>query len=225
MNILIVEDELKIAEQLRKGLQREGYSVSVRHDGQAALDLVRATEFDLLILDWMLPKVDGQQVARKLRLAKIETPILMLTARDASSDIVEGLDSGADDYLTKPFAFDVLLARLRALARRGPPTHVPLLQVADLMLDPGAHRASRAGEEITLSQREFDLLHFLMLRAERVIARSAIIEAVWGYGSRIENNTLDVFIRLLRNKVDAGHDTKLIQTVRGVGYCLSEKRR
>lgn len=212
-----------MARQLRRGLEQEGYSVLVAHDGQTALDLARTADHDLLVLDWMLPKVDGREVATRLRRAGINTPILMLTARDATPDVVEGLDCGADDYLTKPFAFDVLLARLRALARRGPATRPPVIEVADLALDPAAHRVVRGDEDVRLSQREFDLLYFLMHRAGHVVPRNTLIEAVWGYESHIESNTLDAFIHLLRSKVEPEGSLKLIHTVRGVGYCVSEK--
>jgi DNA-binding response OmpR family regulator len=211
-----------MAEQLRKGLEREGYSVLLAHDGQEALDLARTVDHDLMILDWMLPKVDGRQVARRLREAKIGTRILMLTARDAPPDIVEGLDCGADDYLIKPFAFEVLLARLRALARRVPDVRPALLRVADLALDPAAHTVTRAGHEISLSTKEFNLLQFLMRRAGQTVPRRVLIEAVWGYESTIESNTLDAFIHLLRAKIDAPANGKLIHTVRGVGYSVRE---
>lgn len=178
MRVLIVEDAVRMARQLQRGLEQEGYSVLVAHDGQTALDLARTADHDLLVLDWMLPKVDGREVARRLRRAGTNTPILMLTARDAAPDVVEGLDCGADDYLTKPFAFDVLLAPLRALARRGPATRPPVIEVADLALDPVAHRVVRGDEDVQLSQREFDLLYFLMHRARHVVPRNTLIEAV-----------------------------------------------
>ena len=222
MRVLIVEDERQMAEQLRKGLEREGYAVLVARDGQEGLDVARSVDHDLMILDWMLPVLDGAQVARRLRDAKVETRILMLTARDAAPDIVAGLDCGVDDYLIKPFSFEVLLARLRALARRTPETLQPILEVADLALDPATHRALRCGQEIRLSGREFSLLHFLMHRAGQIVRRETLIEAVWGYGSSIESNTLDAFIHLLRGKIDAEDRRKLIHTVRGVGYCLGE---
>ena len=222
MRVLIVEDEPQLAEQLRRGLEREGYSVLLAYDGQEALDLARTVDHDLMILDWMLPKVDGRQVAHRLRQAQIDTPILMLTARDSPLDIVEGLDCGADDYLIKPFAFEVLLARLRSLARRVPATQPPILRVADLALDPAAHKVLRNNEEVLLSRREFGLLHFLMRKAGHVVPRNTLIEAVWGYESSIESNTLDAFIRLVRNKVDAPPNSKLIHTVHGIGYCLRE---
>jgi DNA-binding response OmpR family regulator len=220
--VLVVEDERQMAEQLRKGLEREGYSVLLAADGQEALDLARTVEHDLIILDWMLPKIDGRQVARRLRQARVETRILMLTARDAPPDVVEGLDCGADDYLIKPFAFEVLLARLRALARRTPATQPPVLKVADLTVDPASHQVVRGDTEIKLSGKEFSLLHFLIRRAGQTVPRRTLIEAVWGYDGNIESNTLDAFIHLLRAKVDAPSSLKLVHTVRGVGYCLRE---
>lgn len=223
MRVLIVEDERQMAEQLRRGLEREGYSVLLAHDGREALDFACSVEHELMILDWMLPTLDGREVARRLREAKIDTRILMLTARDAPPDIVEGLDCGVDDYLVKPFAFEVLLARLRALARRGSTTQQPILEVGDLALDPARHRVLRGEQEIRLTRREFSLLHFLIRRVGQIVPRQTLIEAVWGYGSSIESNTLDAFIHLLRSKMDAPPHRKLIHTVRGVGYCLSER--
>lgn len=222
MRILVVEDERRLARQLRKGLEREGYTVLLAHDGEAGLDLVRTIDHDLVILDWMLPKVDGREVARRVRQAKIATPILMLTARDAPRDVVDGLDCGADDYLTKPFAFEVLLARLRALARRERRARSPVMEVADLALDPSSHRIFRGGREIRLSHREFRLLHFLMQRRGKIVPREILIEAVWGYGSTIESNTLDAFIHLLRRKIDVAQAPKIIHTVRGIGYMADE---
>jgi DNA-binding response OmpR family regulator len=219
MRVMIVEDERRMAEQLRKGLEREGYAVLVAHDGEEALALARTFDHDLMILDWMLPKIDGIEVARRLRVAKVDTRILMLTARDAPPDVVEGLDCGADDYLIKPFAFEVLLARLRALARRLPATQAPVLALADLTLDPAAHTVTRNGREINLSATEFSLLHFLLRRVGQTVPRRTLIEAVWGFDSSIESNTLDAFIHLLRGKLDAGARPRIIHTVRGVGYC------
>jgi DNA-binding response OmpR family regulator len=224
VRILIVEDEPQMAEQLRKGLEREGYSVLLASDGQQGLDLARTIDHDLMILDWMLPKIDGRQVARRLRQAKVETRILMLTARDTPPDIVEGLDCGVDDYLIKPFAFEVLLARLRALARRPPAALAPLLQLADLTLDPAAHTVARGEREIKLSSTEFSLLHLLMRRAGQAVVRRTLIEVVWGYDSPIESNTLDAFIHLLRAKVDGPPNSKLIHTVRGVGYMIRDEQ-
>jgi DNA-binding response OmpR family regulator len=222
MRVLIVEDEPQMAEQLRRGLEREGYSVLLAHDGQEALDLARTVEHDIMILDWMLPKLDGRQVARRLRQANLGTRILMLTARDAPPDIVEGLDCGADDYLIKPFAFEVLLARLRALARRTANVHPLILRLADLTLDPAAHTVTRAAKEIGLSTKEFNLLHVLIRRVGQTVPRAVLIDTVWGYGSAIESNTLDAYIHLLRSKVDTCPDRKLIHTVRGIGYSLRE---
>jgi DNA-binding response OmpR family regulator len=196
--------------------------VLVAEDGQRGLDLARNADQDLIILDWMLPKLDGPEVARRLREAKVDARSLMLTARDAANDIVDGLDCGADDYLSKPFAFEVLLARLRALARRLPLTQPPVLTIDDLMLDPAAHRVARGGVEIRLSTKEFSLLQFLMRRARQTVPRSTLIEAVWGYESSIESNTLDAFIHLLRAKVDSPPRRRLIHTVRGIGYSLRE---
>jgi DNA-binding response OmpR family regulator len=220
MRILIAEDETRMAEQLRLGLEREGYSVLLAADGERALELARNGEHDLMILDWMLPGLEGVEVARRLRQARVGTRILMLTARDATPDVVHGLDCGVDDYLSKPFAFEVLLARLRALARRLPATTLPILEVADLALDPAAHLVTRAGSPVKLSTKEFSLLHFLMRRAGQIVPRRTLIEAVWGYDSSIESNTLDAFIHLLRAKVDAKPHAKLIHTVRGIGYCV-----
>lgn len=220
MRVLIAEDERQMADQLRRGLEREGYSVLVAADGERALELARNGDHDLMILDWMLPKIEGIEVARRLRQGKVATRILMLTARDATPDVVTGLDCGVDDYLIKPFAFEVLLARLRALARRTPSTRLPVLEVGDLALDPATHRATRAGTPIKLSTKEFTLLHYLMHRAGQTVPRSTLIAAVWGYDSSIESNTLDAFIHLLRAKVDAPPYARLIHTVRGVGYCV-----
>jgi DNA-binding response OmpR family regulator len=224
MRVLIAEDERAMAEQLRRGLEREGYSVLVAADGQQALELARNSEHDLMILDWMLPKLEGTEVARRLRQANVPTRILMLTARDATPDVVTGLDCGVDDYLSKPFAFEVLLARLRALARRIPATQLPVLEVADLALDPATRNVTRAGAPIKLSTKEFSLLHFLMRRSGQAVPRQTLIEAVWGYDSRIESNTLDAFIHLLRAKVDADPHVKLIHTVRGIGYAIRAER-
>ena len=224
MRVLVAEDESRMAEQLRRGLEREGYSVLVAADGQEALDLARNSEHDLMILDWMLPKIEGIEVARRLRQANVATRILMLTARDGTPDVVTGLDCGVDDYLSKPFAFEVLLARLRALARRIPTTRLPVLELVDLALDPATRQVTRGGVPMKLSTKEFSLLHFLMHRAGQTLPRRTLIEAVWGYDSSIESNTLDAFIHLLRCKIDADRLVKLIHTVRGVGYCVRSEQ-
>jgi DNA-binding response OmpR family regulator len=220
MQVLVVEDERRMAELLRQGLEEEGHSVVLSGNGRDGLAIAESHPFDAIVLDVMLPGLDGFSVARKLREARNQTPILMLTARDATHDIVEGLNLGADDYLVKPFSFEVLLARLRAVSRRGAIAQPPVLQVADLVLNPSAREVSRAGRKIALTRTEFGLLELLMKRAGRVVTRENLIESVWGFDSEVRSNTLDAFIRLLRDKVDSENEARLIQTVRGVGYCL-----
>lgn len=220
MRILIVEDEKDMAQLLKTGLEEENHIVDVAFDGIGGLELAQAFNFDVIILDVMLPRLDGFEVARRLRAKGNHTPILMLTARDTVPDVVKGLDLGADDYLTKPFSFAVLLARLRAASRRqyGQPTSV--LRVGDLELNPATIQVSRAKHEINLTATEFRLLEFLMRRPGTVVSRNAIVEAVWGFDDEVNDNTVDVFIRLLRRKIDDAHEEKLIRTVRGVGYSL-----
>ena len=222
MRVLIIEDEKGMAELLKKGLEEENHRVALAFDGLEGLELAKVYEFDAIVLDLMLPKVDGFEVAQRLRHSGNQTPILILTARDAVPDIVKGLDLGADDYLTKPFSFEEFLARLRTVARRGSAPRPTRLQVADLTLDPASHQATRGCREIRLSPTEYRLLELLMRREGRVVSRTAIVEAVWGLENDIEENTLDAFVRLLRGKVDKGFSPKLIQTVRGIGYCLRE---
>jgi DNA-binding response OmpR family regulator len=217
-----MEDELKMAELLRQGLEEENHSACLAFDGRAALELAASSEFDAIVLDLMVPVLDGFEVTRRLRKSHNQTPILVLTARDSTADIVKALDLGADDYLTKPFSFVELMARLRALARRGPSARPPLLKVANLVLDPASRRVYRGEREIYLSATEYKLLEFLMRRAGRVVYRNAIIDAVWNVQD-VEENTLDVFVSLLRSKVDKGFKTKLIQTIRGVGYSVREE--
>ena len=224
MRILIVEDEKKMAAVLKKGLEAENHRVTLAFDGRTGLEL-GSTDFDVIVLDLMLPLIDGFEVARRLRKNGNQTPILMLTARDAVPDIVKGLDVGADDYLTKPFAFEVFLARLRSVARRGSTPRPTVLQVDDLVLNPASHIVTRGEREIHLSPTEFRLLELLMRRSGRVVPRDAIVEAVWDFDNEVEENTLDTFIRLLRSKIDREHDRKLIQTVRGIGYTIRESLR
>lgn len=220
MQVLVVEDERRMAELLRQGLEEEGHSVVVAGNGKDGLAIAETHPFDAIVLDVMLPEMDGFSVARKLRAARNQTPILMLTARDATHDVIEGLNIGADDYLVKPFSFDVLLARLRAVSRRGAiPQPVPL-QVLDLTLNPANREVMRHGRRISLTRTEYSLLELLMRRSGRVVSRDNLIEAVWGFDSDVRSNTLDAFIRLLRDKVDCADEAKLIHTVRGVGYCL-----
>lgn len=223
MRLLIVEDEPEMARLLEQGLTEENHTVVLAANGADALDIARNYEFDAIVLDAMLPRVDGFEVARRLRASKCEVPILMLTARDAIPDITRGLDAGADDYLTKPFAFAVLLARLRAITRRAAPPAPPLLQVGDLSLDPATQRVTRAGKPVPLTATEFRLLEYMLRRAGRVLPRAAILEAVWGYDDPVNENTLDAFISLLRSKVDNGFRRKMVHTVRGVGYMLEER--
>lgn len=221
MRILIVEDDRKMAGILQEALGKQLHRTVLAFNGNDGLDVARNHQFEAIILDAMLPGMDGYSVARSLRESKIATPIVMLTARDATSDVVRGLDSGVDDYLTKPFAFAELFARLRAVSRR-PATAAPVyLQVEDLKLDPATHAASRAGRNIVLTRTEFLILEFMMRNPRCVLRRDDIINAVWGYKDTVENNTLDVFMKQLRSKIDHGHPIKLIQTVRGFGFRLS----
>jgi two-component system response regulator MprA len=222
MLILIVEDEKGMAQLLKKGLEEENHRVVLALDGMEGLELAKIYEFEVIVLDLMLPRVDGFEVVRRLRQARNQTPILILTARDAIPDIVRGLDLGADDYLTKPFSFEEFLARLRTIARRGSVPRPTCLRVADLTLDPASRQAVRGHKEIRLSPTEYRLLELLMRRAGQVLSRTAIVEAVWGLESDIEENTLDAFVRLLRGKVDKGFSPKLIHTIRGIGYYLRE---
>src|SRR6266496_1576949 len=224
MRILIIEDEQKMARLLKKGLEEENHTAMVAHNGGDGLELSRTYPFDVIILDVMLPGMTGFDVARQLRQSSSHVPILMLTARDAVSDVVKGLNVGADDYLTKPFAFEELLARLQAIARRGPVERLPQLKIANLVLDPITHTVSRPGKQLHLTKTEYLLLEFMMRHSGRVLARNVIVESVWGFDSEIESNTLDAFLRLLRKKVDTGHAIKLIHTIRGFGYVLREEK-
>ncbi|HLH38052.1 MAG TPA: response regulator transcription factor [Bryobacteraceae bacterium] len=221
MQILVVEDERRMAELLEKTLQEEGHQVIVARDGREGFEIARNSPFDVIVLDLMLPGMDGFSIARKLRACRNQTPVLMLTARDAPADIVRGLDAGADDYLTKPFSIEILLARLRAVSRRGAIPRPVNLEVADLKLDPASRRVTRAGKELSLTPREYRLLELLMRNAGRAVGRDKILESVWGFASEVNENTLEVFMRLLRGKVDQ-REPKLIQTVRGFGYMLRD---
>jgi DNA-binding response OmpR family regulator len=223
MRILIVEDDERLARQLKKGIEENGHLVSLAFDGLDGLEAARQGHFDVLVLDVMLPGLDGFGIVRQFRRAGGKSPVLMLTARDSADDIVAGLDAGADDYLTKPFALKVLLARLRALSRRKdtePRTH---LQVGDLVLDPAEHSVKRGTAEVSLTRTEFLLLETLMRNAGRVVTRERIIEAVWGHEKEVESNTLDVYVRALRSKVEPPGCAKCIRTIRGVGYVAREE--
>jgi DNA-binding response OmpR family regulator len=216
--VLVVDDEDHIVELARLYLTREGYEVEGVGDGSQALARFGQVKPDLVVLDIMLPGFDGLEVCRRIQ-AERPVPVIMLTARDDENDLLAGLAAGADDYLTKPFSIDVLLARIRAVSRRGAIARPVCLEVADLRLDPGSHRVTRAGSVLNLTPREYSLLELLMRNAGRAVSRDTILESVWGVGSAINENTLEVFMRLLRMKVDNG-ETKLIHTVRGFGYMM-----
>jgi heavy metal response regulator len=218
VRILVVEDERRIAAFVKRGLEEEHYAVDVAYDGEEALDWAAMVDYDLIVLDVLLPKKDGIQVCRELRERASQVPVLMLTARDAVEDRVRGLDSGADDYLVKPFAFQELLARIRALLRRQSEVKTTQLQVADLVLDTVTHRATRAGRVIELTAREYALLEFLMRHPRQVLSRTQIAEHVWDYDFFSTSNVVDVYIGYLRRKIDRDFGVKLIQTVRGAGY-------
>lgn len=222
MRVLVVEDERKIAAFLQRGLQEERYAVDVAYDGDEALEWASVAEYDLIVLDILLPKRSGIRVCQELRQRGIRTPILMLTAKDTVDDRVTGLDSGADDYLVKPFAFKELLARLRALARRPADVQPSVLRFADLTLDTVSHEVTRAGINIEVTPKEYSLLEFLMRHPNRILNRTLIAEHVWDYDFYSQSNVVDVYIRYLRRKIDDGHDVKLIHTVRGVGYKLTQ---
>jgi DNA-binding response OmpR family regulator len=221
MQILIAEDERRMAELLGQALTEEGHHVVVAQDGREAFEIARSSAFDVIVLDVMLPGMDGLAVARRLREARNQTPVLMLTARDSPADIVNGLDAGADDYLTKPFSVDVLLARVRAVSRRGAIPRPVCLQVADWKLDPATHAVSRGASALSLTPREYKLLEVLMRNSGRAVSRGTILESVWGFGTDVTENSVEVFMRLLRFKVD-NREPKLIRTVRGFGYMLCE---
>jgi len=223
MYILIVEDEKKVAGFIKQGLQEERYTVDVAYDGSEALILAKMNSYDLIVLDIMLPKKDGMEVLKTLRVQELSIPILMLTAKDTLEDKVQGLDSGADDYITKPFAFAELLARIRALLRRGKPTNETSLTAADLMLDTATHKVQRAGKPIDLTSKEYALLEYFLRNKGQVLTRTLINEHVWGYRFDTGTNIVDVYVNYLRSKIDRGFDKKLIHTVRGVGYVLREE--
>jgi DNA-binding response OmpR family regulator len=224
VRILIVEDEPQMASLLARGLEEELYEVSLAKDGKAALDLPTSNEFDVILLDVMLPKIGGLEVARQLRQREQSTPLLMLTARDALADIVKGLDAGADDYLTKPFSFQELLARIRALLRRHEFRRKTVVETGDLVLDTTSFRAFRSGREIYLSLTEFRLLELLVRDSGRIVSRAEILSTVWGAGRLVTENTLDAFVRLLRKKVNPESETKMIQTHRGFGYSVGTEK-
>jgi heavy metal response regulator len=220
MRLLVVEDEKKVASFIKRGLEEEGYAVDVARDGEEGFNMALDRVHDLVILDIGLPKKDGLQLLQDLRKQKIPTPVLLLTVRATIEDKVIGLDSGADDYLAKPFAFQELVARVRALLRRRAEAGPAVLRVADLVLDPARRSVVRGGEKIDLTTKEFALLDYLMRNPGRVLTRTMIIEHVWDYDFDTMTNVVDVYVNYLRKKIDSGRDLKLIHTVRGVGYML-----
>ena len=222
MRLLLVEDDARMRAVIRRGLSEQGHAVEEAATGPGAADAAAAGHFDVLVLDLMLPGFDGVEVVRRLRARGDKTPVLMLTARDAARDIVTSLDAGADDYLVKPFAFAVLLARVRALGRRGPAAHQVVLQVGDLTFDSATRAVTRAGQLVSLTRTEHSLLEHLLRHAGRVVTRGAIIEHLWGSDRSVEDNTLDAFVKSLRHKIDVAGLARLIHTVRGVGYSLRE---
>ena len=222
MRVLVVEDEKKTASFIRKALQAEGFTVDVCHDGEEALAAAANAPYDSIVLDIMLPGRDGLSLLKQLRSQKNQAPVLLLSARGAVNERIEGLNAGADDYLPKPFVIAELVARVRALGRRGSESKSTLLQVADLTLDTISHRAQRGGKSFDLTAREFRLLEFLMRSSGRICGRMSIIEKVWDYDFDPGTNLVDVYIKRLREKIDEGFESKLLHTVRGAGYVLRE---
>jgi heavy metal response regulator len=222
MHILLIEDEKKVASFIQRGLEAEHYTVDVAHDGETGLARLCDGEYDLVILDVLLPRRDGLAVLQEARKRGVHIPILLLTARDTVADKVAGLDQGADDYLTKPFAFEELLARVRALLRRGMPAQPTGLTLADLSLDPVTRQVTRAGKRIDLTAKEFALLEFLLRHPGRVLSRALIAQHVWGVDFDTFTNVIDVYVNYLRKKIDADFEPKLLHTVRGAGYVLKE---
>lgn len=223
MHILLVEDEKKIATFIKRGLKEAGYIVDIACDGEEGYYIASTNEFDLIMLDLMLPKMDGVTLCKKLREDKIHTPIIMLTAKDNTTDKINGLDSGADDYLTKPFVFEELLARVRAHLRKKDNQEATRYQVADLTLDVLSHKVERAGKEIELTTKQYTLLAYLMRNAGTIVTRTMISEHVWDIHYDVSTNVIDVYINYLRTKIDKGHKKKLIKTIRGRGYTLSDE--
>ena len=222
MKILLIEDEKKVASFIKKGLEEEYFSVDTAFDGKEGLMLIKSEEYDLIIMDIMLPFIDGITLVKEVRKRNITTPILMLTIKDSTQDKVEGLDAGADDYLTKPFAFEELLARIRALLRRNESNKSTKLMLSDLSLDLQSHRVFRNDKEIILTPKEYSILEYLMKNANKVISRTKLIEHVYDYHFDTETNIIDVYINKVRSKVDNEFDKQLIYTIRGVGYIIKD---
>ncbi len=223
MRLLLIEDERKVADVVARGLRAERFAVDVAYDGDSGWEMASNIEYDLLILDLMLPGLNGTELLRRLRRKGGKAPVLVLTARDATKDKVENFEAGADDYLTKPFAFAELLVRVKALLRRPPVSHDHVLRVADLEIDRLTQQVKRAGKRIELTSKEYALLEYLAAHADRVLSRTMIIEHVWDESFEGLTNIVDVYVRHLREKVDEGHEPKLIRTVRGMGYCLTDE--
>ncbi len=222
MRILLVEDEKPLAETVRQGLTAEGFVVDVAHDGVTGQWLATENPYDVLVLDIMLPGRNGYDVLRNVRDAKVWTPALMLTAKDGEYDEADAFDLGADDYLTKPFSFVVLVARLRALARRGAPERPVALEVLDLRLDPGRRTLTRGGEAVVLTPKEFSFLHYLMRNAGDVVSKAAILDNVWDSAYEGSDNIVEVYVGYLRRKLDVGRDASVLETIRGAGYRLRD---
>jgi two-component system, OmpR family, response regulator len=223
VRVLVVEDEIRLASLIRRGLREEGLLADVAIKGEDALWMAASSPYDVLTLDVLLPGIDGLEVLRRLREGEVRTPVLMLTARDDVQARIEGLDAGADDYLVKPFDFGELVARLRALARRGPVERGPVLSVAGIELDPAAHRVTREGQEVALSTKEFQLLEVFMRHPDQVLNRYQLLEGAWDSGYEHRSNVIDVYVRYLREKLDRPFGTDSLETVRGVGYRLRSR--
>jgi DNA-binding response OmpR family regulator len=222
MRLLIVEDEKSLADILKKGLEEEGYAVDVAYDGEEGLYMAENEASDLMILDIMLPVIDGITILKNVRRKGILTPVLMLTAKDTIRDKITGLDSGADDYLTKPFSFDELLARVRALVRRRSRAGASIITIEDLVIDMTAHQVKRGGNPVVLSAKEYALLEYMAIHKNKVLSRTILTEHIYDQDFDLDSNVIDVFINRIRNKIDRESDKKLIQTIRGAGYMLKE---
>jgi heavy metal response regulator len=223
MRILVIEDEKKVANFIKKGLEEEHYAVDTAYDGEEGLDLAEANEYDLIVLDLMIPKIEGLEVLKTIRGKKNNTPVLVLTAKNTVEDIVKGLDAGCDDYLTKPFAFMEFLARVRALLRREKKDKEPLLRIADLTLSLVTHKVTRKEKEIELTSKEYALLEYFMRNPDKVLTRTMISEHVWDYHFDSMTNVVDVYVNYLRKKIDKDFEPKLIHTLRGIGYMMKRE--